>query len=583
MNRQNILMCKRIVITVSLMLVLGLNGIWVQAQEPAPTQPPKSPEVLRLEEEKAQAVLRQQIAEARKAELAARFPAGSSTPLAGTTTINDNAIIESYMMAYVSMAKAGNRIVESIKQKNLGIKNLAIYNERDVTLVLAYKVADAQVDALKKQFDDWIIPPTAATPPSILSAAPLTIAESFLGNFVDLTAFLRTNVDIKGTSFEIEEGPLVAEVFRAARGQNGLPGIILYYPYVFPPDIDPTKRSPILGKIENMRLLRILAAKFLSDVAAKDQEIVKAKAKADQTKGTIELLIAKQQDAIARAQRILDTYCPKIAKEAGNQPPNATTPPPGDALDQRAEEVLVKIKKIEAGQCRSIPAERREVLFEMRDILKQARLEKDTARNNLRQTNEDLKRLALERADLANQLTGPKGNDARTALLTLNRQNPNENDLAKIYRYIDNAVVFLKTASEQFDKFVTSIVQADAAVGVNPLTSYIRAEKIKEALGITASTPEQGYWLQLKVIKAGGNNRIKTNLIVDIFTGGNRLSHSGGTIVQYSLYNSLGQQVASDTITEYINYIKSNKIRELPCEDIDAFAKRKDCLDEVKK
>src|SRR5215216_4189318 len=199
MNKKKILMRKRIVTSVCLMLVFSLNGIWVHAQEPAPSQPPKSPEVQRLEEEKTQAVLRQQIAEARKAELAARFPAPTSTPLAGTTTINDNAIIESHMMAYISMAKAGNRIVAAIKQKAPNMKDLAIYNERDVNLLLAYKVATGQVDALSTQFCKIICP---AAPPSI-SAAPLAIAESFLGGFVDLTAFLRTNVEIKGESFDI--------------------------------------------------------------------------------------------------------------------------------------------------------------------------------------------------------------------------------------------------------------------------------------------------------------------------------------------------------------------------------------------
>ena len=70
------------------------------------------------------------------------------------------------------------------------------------------------------------------------------------------------------------------------------------------------------------------------------------------------------------------------------------------------------------------------------------------------------------------------------------------------------------------------------------------------------------YWLQLKVLKAGGNNRIKTNLVVDIFTGGNRLSHSGGVVVEYILFDRNGLAKASDIFTEYSGYIKSGNIKK---------------------
>jgi hypothetical protein len=64
-------------------------------------------------------------------------------------------------------------------------------------------------------------------------------------------------------------------------------------------------------------------------------------------------------------------------------------------------------------------------------------------------------------------------------------------------------------------------------------------------------------------LKAGGNNRIKTNLVVDIFTGGNRLSHSGGLVVEYILFDRNGIVRASDIFTEYSGYIKSGNINKL--------------------
>jgi hypothetical protein len=67
----------------------------------------------------------------------------------------------------------------------------------------------------------------------------------------------------------------------------------------------------------------------------------------------------------------------------------------------------------------------------------------------------------------------------------------------------------------------------------------------------------------LKVQKAGGNNRVKTNLVVDLFTGGSRLSHSGGAVVEYILFDRDGKAVSSDIITGYEGYIKADKVRKL--------------------
>jgi hypothetical protein len=98
---------------------------------------------------------------------------------------------------------------------------------------------------------------------------------------------------------------------------------------------------------------------------------------------------------------------------------------------------------------------------------------------------------------------------------------------------------------------------------LNPLTSYIKAETMLSALKGAEGNDTDFYWLQLKVLKAGGNNRIKTNLLVDIFTGGNRVSHSGGTIVEYILFDRNGKSVVSDIITDYSGYVKANKVKQL--------------------
>jgi hypothetical protein len=114
----------------------------------------------------------------------------------------------------------------------------------------------------------------------------------------------------------------------------------------------------------------------------------------------------------------------------------------------------------------------------------------------------------------------------------------------------------LKGINTQFDKLIIALIGGDSATP-NALTNYIRIERLLSVLG------ENDYWLQLKVINAGGNNRIKTNLIVDIFRGGNRVSHSGGLIAEYHLFNASGKSVASGVVSQYTNYIDADEIPTL--------------------
>jgi hypothetical protein len=124
---------------------------------------------------------------------------------------------------------------------------------------------------------------------------------------------------------------------------------------------------------------------------------------------------------------------------------------------------------------------------------------------------------------------------------------------------IKDLIARMNLVNERFDQLVATLIRVDSATGINSLTAYIRAENL-----IAVLKDPNSYWLQLAVVKAGGNNRVKTNLIVDIFTGGSRLSHSGGVIVQYNLYGLTGRSIDSDTFTQYSGYIKAGKIKNLP-------------------
>lgn len=543
-------------------LLLILSAGPVVAQTPTPT--PRSEEVIRLEEEKAQAQLRQAIAEANKAELEARFPRPTSSPLSGTTTINDTAIIEGQIIAYVALARAANKVVSGIRLNNINVSRLAIFNEDDIRLLLSYKTSKSQLEVLRQSYCQLLSTrQTRATDcPNEHAAAgadlapesfvpPLTIARSLLGSFVDLTSFLRTNVEIKGQTFDIDEAPLVAEVLRASRrpGADGLNNAEIYYPRMYPPDFEPNKQYFILGALEVVLRLRTTAGRLIAELEKNGEDLGRAETKVETLRTAVNNLNLSRARAQERLKNILI-------------PAHCTEVPECDGDDPTAVEALLR------RHCPRLSGEQRERVLELANQIRQLDSELASARSNLANAQNALERLEAERARLWEAFNTESNANRSEAQRTTNAL------------VIADIAGQLKARNEQFDKFVAALVQAGTGGGANALTSLLKAENIQAALAPTAAptppqsgkNPEQpgkSYWLQLKVVKAGGNNRIKTNLLWDIFTGGNRVSHSGGVIVEYILYETTGRAVASDTITEYTDYIKAGKVRQLPTREID--------------
>jgi hypothetical protein len=510
-----------------------------QAQTPTPTPVPLSEEQQELNRQLALEVAKQGIAEAKakrataeKADREAQFPTGSTTPLAGTTTINDGVVIETQMVAYISMARAANKIIAAISTTG-NFDNLAIFHEADVKLLLSHKVALKQLEVLRLEYgqllSDNVIKnclPKVQSNVSIESVpAGFQIAKSFLGAFVDLTALLRTNVDIKGQSFDIDETPLVSEVFRSARCRYGQ-SVALYYPGVFPPDVDATRDYEILGELQLLHCLRVSAAKLITDIEKNEKSLGESEAKVKTITAAIEDAGAARVETEKRMRNLLKGYCPRFPTDA----------PLIDGLNGNLRQF-----------CPGLSPEKRVDIFELRDRLVDLVEQLSGLATKLK--NEKVKTDALK--------------EAQKTLWAKLREDLKVTSAESA----DDMAAQLKALNEQFDRMIASFVQVETATGVNQLTMFIKAENLKAALaakpGEANSSNGTARWLQLKVIKAGGNNRIKTNLIWDIFTGGNRVSHSGGAIVEYILYDTSGRSLASDTVTEYTNYIKAGKVKNL--------------------
>lgn len=515
-----------------------------QPQEPSTATPTPTPseEELKLQQEKAILDLKkgieadkQAIAEAQKAELEAKFPKPTTSPLSGETKIS-GALIESDMISYLSLAYTANRLVKQLRP--LSPSNVAIYNQADVNLLLNYKVTAGQVEIMKQNycalFSRDYIPDICSEPTSAPSPSPgltpeltgeaaipavLPIAKSFLGAFVDLTSLLRTNVEIQGHTIDIDESAFAAEVFRAAHAEDGLrkscktttndpkecPHTALYYPAAFPPNIQANTGFELLAKLEVLHLLRALADELIGGLSAVEEKIKKAEDKADALDASLEAVKARIEASVTERERLRKVLS-------------------GIKSDIKRDEIILRI------------AELNELIVGLQGD--QAKIETKLIPDN--------------KTKLANL----KG-DRNQLLLRLQAKvvpNPTSDgsiDLSPI-------IARIKSVNAQFDNFVESLVKTEASSGVNALTAYLKAENINLALNDANS-----YWLQLKVIKAGGNNKIKTNLITDIFTLGARVSHSGGAIVEYILYDRDGKVTKSDTFTEYTGYIKANKITRL--------------------
>jgi hypothetical protein len=540
--------------------------------EPSPSPTPDE-EKDRLQREadlatlkKTKAVADKDAAEARKAELEARFPKPTTSPLEGKTTV-EGAVIESQMISYISLSRAADRIVDAIKDDVKG-NNVAIYNERDIDLILSYRVATSQIKELVDHGYCEILTGAATnnlcpkSPPVVVHAPALTpvlpIAQSFLGAFIDMTALLRTNVEVKGQAFVIDEAPLVAEIFRSAKGRAPFSTVSkptaiatptatptpklsgdLFYPYVFPPNIDDERGSEILKRLEDVHKVRGNALQLIDAIQKDSDQIDKLTAKIKELENAIQdTLPKKSADAVTLAGTLIKANCPRLSADV-----DAINQGSGSAPSQ-SEAMISLIARVRKS-CPRINPDKLALLFGSSNVLSETAKDLKDATDEQSKATDKLKKqqkkltddLAMLKLSTSPSPTADELKDAATA-----------------------AIAQLKEINAQFENLVASLIQPQAG-GVNPLTNYIRTERLFSALIPDAT--KTSYWLLLKVINAGGNNRIKTNLLVDIFTGGNRLSHSGGVIVEYHLFSLTGKSIQSGVVSDYTDYIKASKVHEI--------------------
>lgn len=163
------------------------------------------------------------IAEAKKAELDAKFPKPDRSALVGGTTVNGD-FIEAKMLGYCAMKSAASNISQQIKDKNFTTPTFIVYQEEDVKMLSRYQLMLYRLEILKQGYVNLCNTHGCTATGGVRVFGAGLVANKIL----DFLSLMKTDVDITGTEFDIGEKEIVAEVF------NNLNSYVLYYPKRIP-------------------------------------------------------------------------------------------------------------------------------------------------------------------------------------------------------------------------------------------------------------------------------------------------------------------------------------------------------------
>lgn len=110
-----------------------------------------------------------------------------------------------------------------------------------------------------------------------------------------------------------------------------------------------------------------------------------------------------------------------------------------------------------------------------------------------------------------------------------------------------------QAAEAVFEDLSGKLTKAEPKTGLTQLQLLERAAFVKS---ISAEAPGRTFYLFAQVVSAGGAFRTVKNLLRTLFWG-DGLTHSGGCVVAYGLFNDGGKLVAADTMGRRSEYLDS--------------------------
>jgi hypothetical protein len=498
------------------LLILSAAGAYAQDSAPSPTP---SAEELKLQEEKKILELKKDIAEAKKAIRDAQ-PQPSTTALEGNTTLDEGVRLETEMVSYKAMSEAVFKISNEIKVKKDKAKNIAIY---DAQVVKDWRFYQALFPAFKGQVEDIF------NSYLVLLCNDNDVSNEFKRNFCTR----EDNAQLRGANREAR----VSELRTAAVTEAFAVGTNLIKSFID------------------------LAALFRTDTKIEGKSVT-----IDESALVAETFRALKNDY---GPGNINLYYPEVF------------PPRKDLDSYKSETVkligLLFIYKKEADRLIKKKSEGKDApLAEIKRLTSEkATLEEELSQvKKLRQQLDNLNAaLGKETVSVFRQKLWKEILEVSTKLKGLRDQNDLEESIRQkkaaiktpqgTVDAIDDATQALTDLNARFQSFVDEFIKVDTN-GVNALALFIKSEDIENAM-----KDKESYWLEIKSLSAGGNNRVRKNLIW--YLAGARVDHSGGIIVEYTLYNKDGSVVYSDKLSYYQGYVEPKKIKSKPVKDSKEF------------
>jgi len=497
-------------ILIALLFFLGVTSrsFPILAQDAAPSPTPTQQE-LDLQEQKRLIELQRDIELAKKAIRDAQPqpaskptpPAPSATPLAGDTTL-DSVKLEAEMVGYAAMSEAADHISKEIKGRKSSASNIAIYDSQVVQDWRLYRALfpafEGQVEDIKNQYKSLL-----CTDPTISA----DVRPAFLSSIYCTVPHRNVKTAVGGFDAAFEAGSTLLKSF-----------------------IDLTALFRTDTKIQGVA--------FTIDESALVAEVFRA-LKNDYSPATINLYYPK-------------VFPPRVKNSSD------TVAVVGDLFIYKKEaDAVIKTKNADKDTTVGLMADPSSKKAKLEDTL--AQIKGLNSKLDALSAALQLERKPAVRKKINEEITNAKvelaklGETESSLNVKINAQKAILAPLEAKIKQINSDVMRLTDLNDRFLAFVNDFVKVDAS-GINALALFIKAEDIEHAM----ADPES-YWLEIKSVSSGGNNRTRKNLLT-FFTGA-KLDHSGGVIIEYALYENSGAVVYSDKLSIYEGYVEPKKIR----------------------
>lgn len=475
------------------------------------------------------------IADAKKGKFDALFPKPDVSSLVGGTKINEGPFMESQILGYCAMKVSAKEIATRIN--TLGNKgNIVVYNEADVKLLARYRLMMNRLKNIERGYNDqstqllaaiqaidsaFVIPNIATVQATITNASKQNAAGLIIDTALKFLSLFKTDIEITPSEIEMGEKELIAELFGSLDS-----GFSLYYPQTIPLGIQNCSAvslqacSPLLNQImvtseahDNVAFLTLRASEILDDLKSNERS-------------TANIQVLLQQIVVLDAA---------IAAPA-------TTKADKAAKREEKKAKLLEINGLNAGiAVRNAKYTTPGGLVAFRNTYGVHASKIEILNKTFKLTMEEL---GFSKEPDEDESTTPKPAPAAGTGACTGK------DCTPVSSQTTNVNVNVGENSEEGSG------GGGGGGGDKTFASYLQAESLHNVISAANSR-----WLDVKMVKAGGNMRVKSNIFTNLVVG-SRVNFSGGSVVSFNVFDNQGKSEKSGVVSSYNGYQKSSNIIE---------------------